>query len=237
MPLFFGKKTERPFVAAVIPAAGSSTRMGKGNKLMLEIDCVPVLARTVAAFEECEMIDGIILVCREQDMVEYRALIREYGFQKVSALIRGGATRAESVLSGVRAAERAAYVAIHDGARPLVSGSIIACTVEAAMKDRAAAPVVPIKDSVKRIENGKIIADVPRADIAAVQTPQCFERALILKALEQAVRDQLPITDDCSAVEALGVDCAATDGSYRNLKITTPEDIAIAEALLEMEEL
>ena len=236
MPLFFGKKKESPFVSAVIPAAGSSTRMGKGNKLMLEIDHVPVLARTISAFEHCGMIDEIILVCREQDMIEYRALISEYGFQKITSIVRGGSTRTESVLAGVRAAERAEIVAIHDGARPMVSESIITNTIEAAVQDRAAAPVVPIKDSVKKIKDGKIVSDVPRADIAAVQTPQCFERDLILNALETAVRENLPLTDDCSAVEFLGIACTATEGSYMNLKITTPEDIAIAEALLEMEE-
>lgn len=236
MPLFWEKKKERPFVSAVIPAAGSSTRMGKGNKLMLEIDHVPVLARTISAFEKCGMIDEIILVCREQDMVEYRDLILEHGFQKISSIVRGGSTRTESVLAGVRAAERAAIVAIHDGARPLVSESVIIDTIEAAMRDRAAAPVVPIKDSVKKIKDGKIICDVPRADIAAVQTPQCFERDLILEALENAVRENLPLTDDCSAVEFLGIQCTATEGNYMNLKITTPEDIVMAEAMLEMEE-
>ena len=236
MSLFFEKKKEKPFVSAVIPAAGSSTRMGSGNKLMLEIQGVPVLARTIDVFQKNHLIDEIILVCREQDMMEYRELIREYSLDKVSLIIRGGSTRTESVLAGVRAAEKAAVVAIHDGARPLISDYVITKTIEAAMADQAAAPVVPIKDSVKRLENGKIVADVPRAQIAAVQTPQCFDRTLILKALERAIKENLPLTDDCSAVEVLGVNCTATEGSYKNLKITTPEDIAIAEAMLEMEE-
>lgn len=236
MSLFFEKKKEKPFVSAVIPAAGSSTRMGSGNKLMLEIQGIPVLARTIDAFQKNRLIDEIILVCREQDMMEYRALIREYALDKVSLIIRGGNTRTESVLAGVRAAEKADVVAIHDGARPLINDCMITETVEAAMADGAAAPVVPIKDSVKRLENGKIVADVPRAQIAAVQTPQCFERSMILKALERAIDENLPLTDDCSAVEVLGINCTATEGSYKNLKITTPEDIAVAEALLEMEE-
>ena len=236
MPLLFGKKNKKEFVSAVIPAAGSSTRMKRGNKLMLEISGIPVLARTIDAFEKCAMIDEIILVCREQDMVEYQELIQQYGFRKVNAMVRGGATRTESVLAGVRAANRADVVAIHDGARPLVSEAIIVNTVEAAIKRRAAAPVVPVKDSIKKIEDGKIVEDVPRADIAAVQTPQCFERELILTALEHAVAENIALTDDCSAVEAMDVSCTATEGSYRNLKVTTPEDIAIAEALLEMEE-
>lgn len=236
MALFFGKKKEKPFVSAVIPAAGSSTRMGGGNKLMLEIDDIPVLARTIMAFENCGEIDEIILVCREQDMVEYQDLIVNFDFEKVSRIVRGGKTRTESVLAGVRAAGQAAYVAIHDGARPLVSDEIITDAVRAAIRDRAAAPVVPIKDSVKKMEGGKIVADVPRSGIVAVQTPQCFERELILEALERAIQENLPLTDDCSAVELLGVPCTATEGSYQNLKITTPEDLEIAETLLHMEE-
>ena len=215
MALFFGRKKEKPIVSAVIPAAGSSTRMGGGNKLMLEIDDIPVLARTIMAFESCVEIDEIILVCREKDMVAYQDLVANFDFAKVSRIVRGGRTRTESVLAGVRAADQASYVAI---------------------RDRAAAPVVPIKDSVKKLEGGKIVADVPRSGIVAVQTPQCFERELILSALEKAAAENLPLTDDCSAVELLGVSCTATEGSYQNLKITTPEDIAIAEALLEMEE-
>ena len=234
--MFFGKKKEKPFVTAVIPAAGSSTRMGSKNKLLLELNEIPVLARTIYAFELAEAVDEIILVCREQDMLAYQELIDKYRFTKVSRIVRGGATRAESVYAGVYAAERAAYVAIHDGARPLVSERIISKTIEAAMQDRAAAPVVPIKDSVKKLEGGRIVADVPRASIVAVQTPQCFERTLILQALELAVRKNVPLTDDCSAVELMGIPCTATEGSYRNLKITTPEDIATAEAMLEMEE-
>ena len=236
MALFFGRKKEKPIVSAVIPAAGSSTRMGGGNKLMLEIDDIPVLARTIMAFESCVEIDEIILVCREKDMVAYQDLVANFDFAKVSRIVRGGRTRTESVLAGVRAADQASYVAIHDGARPMVSDDIITETVRAAIRDRAAAPVVPIKDSVKKLEGGKIVADVPRSGIVAVQTPQCFERELILSALEKAAAENLPLTDDCSAVELLGVSCTATEGSYQNLKITTPEDIAIAEALLEMEE-
>lgn len=235
MALFFGKKKEKPFVTAVIPAAGSSARMGGENKLLLEIDDIPVLARTVMAFEACALIDEIVLVCREQDMVEYQNLVNDFDFEKVSRIVRGGQTRTESVCAGVRAAERAEYVAIHDGARPLVSDEIICQAVEAAFEKRAAAPVVPIKDSVKKLEGGRIVADVPRAGIVAVQTPQCFERELILEALERALAENLPLTDDCSAAELLGVSCAATEGSYTNLKITTPEDIAIAEALLAQE--
>ena len=226
-------KEKKEYVCAVIPAAGSSSRMGGENKLLLELGGIPVLVRTVFAFERCPLIDEIVLACREQDIVPYGKLLAAYGLTKVTSIVRGGSTRAESVLAGVRACpEQAALVAVHDGARPLVTEEIIAQAVRAAAETGAAAPVVPIKDSVKRVENGKILADVPRAGIAAVQTPQVFRRALLTQALSEAVQAGRAPTDDCGAVEALGADVCATTGSYENIKITTPEDLAIGEAIL-----
>ena len=216
----FSDLTPHPRTAAAIPAAGSSTRMGGVNKLLLEIDGVPVLARTLLAFEDCPQIDEIIVVCREQDIMDYGRLAQAYDCTKVTQIIRGGATRTESVLAGVRACgPDVDLVAINDGART-----------------GAAAPVVPMKDSVKRVEGGRIIADVPRDSIAAVQTPQTFRRALILDALARALADGAALTDDCAAAERVGAVVTATRGSYRNIKVTTPEDISAAEALLEQEE-
>lgn len=233
----FSDLTPHPRTAAVIPAAGSSTRMGGVNKLLLEIDGVPVLARTLLAFEDCPQIDEIIVVCREQDIMDYGRLAQAYDCTKVTQIIRGGATRTESVLAGVRACgPDVELVAIHDGARPLVSEAVIRETLEAAAQTGAAAPVVPMKDSVKRVENGRIIADVPRDSIAAVQTPQTFRRELILDALARALADGAALTDDCAAAERVGAVVTATRGSYRNIKVTTPEDITAAEALLEQEE-
>ena len=139
----------------------------------------------------------------------------------------------ESVLAGVSAASEAcALVAVHDGARPLVSDEVITQAVAEAAKTGAAAPVVPVKDSIKRIENGKIAADVPRDTLAAVQTPQVFRRDMLLHALLDAAANGRSFTDDCAAVEALGQTVSATSGSYENIKVTTPEDIAVAEAFL-----
>ena len=227
------KKTDLPAVCAVIVAAGSSRRMGGENKLLLEIDGVPVLARTLSAFQKCAAIRDIVLVCREQDIMPYTELAKAFSIDKLCTVTRGGETRTESVLAGITAApENAVLVAVHDGARPLVSEAVITEAVTTAAACGAAAPVVPVKDSIKRIENGKIAADVPRDTLAAVQTPQVFRRELLLDALQSATASGRSFTDDCAAVEALGQTVSATLGSYENIKVTTPEDIAVAEAFL-----
>lgn len=227
------KTSEGESVCAVIPAAGESRRMGGENKLLIELCDVPIIMRTLSAFERCEQIDEIVITCREVDIVPYSRLVKAYGFEKVKKIVRGGKSRTESVLAGVRAcSEGTTLVAVHDGARPLVTDDVIVEAVLAAAEYGAAAPVTPLKDSIKRVEKGKILADVPRIAIAAVQTPQVFRYALIREALESAVHVEKQFTDDCAAVEALGADVHATTGSYENIKITTPEDVAIGEAIL-----
>ena len=229
--------TENQSACAVIVAAGSSRRMGGENKLLLPLCGKPVLAHTMAAFQACDAIRDILLVCREQDMDTYRALAEANGITKLRTLTRGGDTRTESVLAGVSAApETCALVAVHDGARPLVSDEVITQAVTEAAKSGAAAPVVPVKDSIKRIENGKIAADVPRDTLSAVQTPQVFRRDMLLRALQDAAANGRSFTDDCAAVEALGQTVSATQGSYENIKVTTPEDIAVAEAFMHRRE-
>ena len=231
------KKPALPAVCAVIVAAGSSRRMGGENKLLLPLDDAPVLAHTLSAFEKCAAIRDIVLVCREQDILPYSDLARAFGISKLRTVTRGGDSRTASVLAGITAApEDTGLVAVHDGARPLVSEAVITEAVYAAAEYGAAAPVVPVKDSIKRIQNGNIAADVPRDTLAAVQTPQVFDRALLTRALETAAREKRSFTDDCAAVEAMGQAVRATHGSYENIKITTPEDILVAEAFLHREE-
>ena len=231
------KKTDLPAVCAVIVAAGSSRRMGGENKLLLEIDGVPVLARTLSAFQKCAAIRDIVLVCREQDIMPYTELAKAFSIDKLCTVTRGGETRTESVLAGITAApENAVLVAVHDGARPLVSEAVITEAVTTAAACGAAAPVVPVKDSIKRIENGNIAADVARDTLAAVQTPQVFRKDLLRRALTWAAERGYSFTDDCAAVESLGTIVKATHGSYQNIKITTPEDILVAEALLTRED-
>lgn len=231
------KKTDLPAVCAVIVAAGSSRRMGGENKLLLEIDGVPVLARTLSAFQKCAAIRDIVLVCREQDIMPYTELAKAFSIDKLCTVTRGGETRTESVLAGITAApENAVLVAVHDGARPLVSEAVITEAVTTAAEYGAAAPVVPVKDSIKRIKDGNIAADVARDTLAAVQTPQVFHKDLLRRALTSAAERGYSFTDDCAAVESLGTIVKATHGSYQNIKITTPEDILVAEALLTRED-
>ena len=196
-----------------------------------------MLAHTLSAFEKCAAIRDIVLVCREQDILPYSDLARAFGISKLRTVTRGGDSRTASVLAGITAApEDTGLVAVHDGARPLVSEAVITEAVYAAAEYGAAAPVVPVKDSIKRIQDGNIAADVPRDTLAAVQTPQVFDRALLTRALETAARENRTFTDDCAAVEAMGQAVRATHGSYENIKITTPEDILVAEAFLHREE-
>ena len=228
------KKPALPAVCAVIVAAGSSRRMGGENKLLLPLDDAPVLAHTLSAFEKCAAIRDIVLVCREQDILPYSDLARAFGISKLRTVTRGGDSRTASVLAGITAApEDTGLVAVHDGARPLVSEAVITEAVYAAAEYGAAAPVVPVKDSIKRIQDGNIAADVPRDTLAAVQTPQVFDRALLTRALETAAQENRTFTDDCAAVEAMGQAVRATHGSYENIKITTPEDLEIAQLWLE----
>lgn len=228
------KKAAPAAVCAVIVAAGSSRRMGGENKLLLPLAGAPVLAHTLAAFEKCDAVRDIVLVCREQDIVPYTALAQDAGISKLRTVTRGGDSRTASVLAGISAAPAdTVLVAVHDGARPLVSEAVITEAVLAAAETGAAAPVVPVKDSIKRIEDGRIAADVPRDTLAAVQTPQVFRRDTLLRALTDAVAHGRSFTDDCAAVEAMGQAVAATHGSYENIKITTPEDVLVAEAFLQ----
>ncbi|HIV61358.1 MAG TPA: 2-C-methyl-D-erythritol 4-phosphate cytidylyltransferase [Candidatus Butyricicoccus avistercoris] len=230
----FKKKEEKPFVSAVIPAAGSSRRMGEDiNKLLLLIDGIPVLARTLLSFQNNENIDEIIVVCRESDILGYAELCKSFSISKVSQIVRGGNTRTESVLCGVKAcSDKSEFIAIHDAARPLISQDIITNVINDAINYGAAAPLVACKDSIKRVENGFIVGDVKRDSIAAVQTPQIFKSDIIKKALQNAKDNNLSLTDDCAAVEQIGISVYVSKGDYKNIKITTPEDIELAQTLL-----
>ena len=234
----FGRKRDRgPVCAAVVAAAGSSTRMGGQDKLLLPLGEQPVLARTLRALEACPRISEIVVVTRRENIVPIGQLCRDFGFEKVTKVIPGGATRTESVLNGVReVGDRADLVAIHDGARPLVSQALLETVLTRAAQCGAAAPAVPVKDTIKRARDGVVVDTLDRAELFAVQTPQVFQTDLIRGALERALEEGAALTDDCSAVERLGIGVALTEGDYRNLKLTTPEDLAAAEAFLEQEE-
>ena len=224
---------DRPFVTAVIVAAGNSTRMGGVNKQFLLIDGVPVLIRSLLAFAECDYINEIVISAREEDIPKMYSMIREYRVLKVKEIVKGGETRQQSVFNAIRVSSPfSEYFAIHDGARPLVSEKEIADTVRTAFETKAAATAVKVKDTVKIAdENGVIISTPDRSKLWAVQTPQVFERRLYLSAID-TVKDSENFTDDCKLIEEYGAQVRLVDGSYDNIKITTPGDITLAEAII-----
>lgn len=239
MKLFRKSRREEPkcFCAAVVPAAGSSTRMAGVNKMFLELDGVPVLARTLMALEACENINEIVISTKDTDIPAVGSLCKEYGISKATKIVCGGATRAESVYNGVReVSSEAELIAVHDGARPFITPQLVSEVIKSAREHHAAAPGVKVKDTVKVVKNGRVIDTPNRETLFAIQTPQIFDADLLKGALANAVNKNLAVTDDCMAVEALGAEVWIVNGSYDNIKITTPEDIYAGMAILQREE-
>lgn len=219
--------------SAIVPAAGRSVRMGE-DKLLLPLGDVPVILRTLRTLESSAYITEIIIATREELMVPLSQLCKDAALGKVRKIVVGGETRSASVLAGIREADPASeLIAVHDGDRPLVTVEIVNAAIEKAAQRGAAAPAVPVKDTIKRSAGGIVTGALDRSELYAVQTPQVFEHGLILGALEKAVADGAELTDDCSAVERIGMPVCLTEGSYDNIKLTTPEDLAVAEAILE----
>lgn len=212
-------------VSAVIVAAGASTRMGF-DKLAYEYEGASVLAHSVAAFDHHPAVDEIIVVASGNSSLAQQVVKQT---AKHARIVIGGAQRLDSVRAGVQAAS-GEYVAIHDAARPFVSADVIGGALEKALEMGAAAPAVPVKDTVKQARDGWVQATPPRRMLFAVQTPQCFARALYVQALEKLRRQDAPdVTDDCSVMELAGFPVALTVGEYANLKITTLEDLPAAQ--------
>ena len=229
------KKRQEPCCSAVVVAEGSSTRMGM-DKLMLPLDETPVIVYTLRAVQAAPSVGEIILVTREDLIVPMSQLCQDYAISKVTKVVRGGASRTQSVRLGtLEVSGDAQVIAIHDGARPFVSAEVIERAVAQAMETGAAAPAVPVKDTIKVAHDGVVESTPDRACLFAVQTPQVFESSLIKAALQKALDDGLELTDDCAAVERLGMKVALTRGDERNIKLTTPEDLAVAQAILELE--
>lgn len=236
--LFHKKKKEaHPFCSAIVAAAGSSRRMEGENKLLLPLDGIPVLARTLMALNGAELVDEIVVAVREEDLLPTGDLCRIYGISKPVKIVRGGETRLASVLAAsLECREDAAFLAVHDGARPLADPALIDRVVALAHRTNAAAPAVPVKDTIKVIRDNVVVSTPPREELRAIQTPQVFDAQLLRAALQAAAASGVEVTDDCSAVERLGKEVYLTEGSYENLKITTPEDLLLAEGLLRRRE-
>lgn len=230
----FANIKSRPRCAAIIVAAGSSTRMGGVDKLSASLGGKPALLRTLQAFEDCKCIDEIVVVVQQKRITGVDALCRANELHKVTAIVAGGETRTESALAGLECAgKKIRLAAIHDGARPLVTADIIERAVLTAARTGAAAPAIPLKDTVKRVKDGVVVETPPRADMINVQTPQVFDKDFIEGALFQALEQGISLTDDCSAAERLGLKVHLTEGSEENLKITTPLDLALANLIWE----
>ena len=217
---------------AVIVAAGNATRMGGIDKVMAPIDREPMIVHTVRAFQESDVIRQIVIVTRQELIVPVMDLCR--GFDKVHAVVVGGSDRVESVRAGLQALSAdMKLVAVHDGARPFISWQVIDRTVRAAHTYGAAAPGVPVKDTIKIVQGGVVRGTPDRSTLQAIQTPQVFDAALLKGALKKATLEKAPITDDCSAVERMGMSVKIVEGDERNIKVTTPMDLKVAQMLWE----
>lgn len=222
-------------IPVIIVAAGSSTRMGGINKQTAQICGVPVIARTLMNFNASANISEITLVVRDEDIMSMQILVEKYSIDKLTDIVAGGSNRQESVLNGLKRIKEAENILIHDGARPLTDKAIIAAVADALEKYSAVTCAVPLKDTVKQIDkNGKVVATPNRSELVAVQTPQGVRINDYLKAIESA-GDLSSFTDDMSIMEAAGFEAYTVAGSYKNIKITTPEDLKLAEYFLEGE--
>ncbi len=218
-------------VGAVIVAAGTSTRMGGIDKVFAQLNGEPLLAKVMTVFQNCPSVDEIVLVLAKKSMEEGRTLVKERGWPKVVAVCSGGPRRQDSVREGLRRLVDCEWVLIHDGARPCVSTDLIERGLIAAQKNGAAIAGVPVKDTIKIVSRRGFVQHTPdRQYIWAAQTPQVFRYDLIAEAYRQIDEE---VTDDAELVEKLGHKVEVYMGSYHNIKVTTPEDLAVAEVLLQ----
>ncbi len=228
------RKESRPIVCAIVVAAGTSSRMGGIDKQSLLIGGVPVLVRTLLAFEESQLVDEVVVVTQQEKIPDLARQIREFECGKVTQLVCGGQTRQQSVACGVRACrEDVQYYAIHDGARPLVTPGCIDRCIEDAWETGASFPGIPLQDTIKRIDEEGFVASTPsRQGIFCTQTPQVFSAPEYQKAMALAARERREYTDDCQLMESIGHRVHMVPGEVTNLKITTPQDVPLAQAIL-----
>ena len=220
------------YCGAVIVAAGTASRMGGIDKVMAPLDGEPMIVRTVRTFQACDAVKEIVIVTREDLIPKITSMCGK--FDKVRAVVVGGKDRPESVRNGLRMlSKQVKLAAVQDGARPLVTEAVIDRTIRAAHTYGAAAPAIPVKDTVKIVEGGIVTTTPDRTTLKAIQTPQVFDVDLLKGALKKAEQDGTAITDDCSAVELLGFKVKIVEGDERNIKVTTPLDLKIAQMLLE----
>ena len=222
-----------PYTVMMVAAAGGSTRMGQ-PKQHIQLGRYPVLIHTLLALQSADAVDEILLIARPEDIDTFMAQAAEAGVTKLRTAVAGGATRQRSVANGLAALPaETTLVGVHDGARPLINPDTVAAVIEAAARCGGAAVAVPVKDTLKRTDADGIIIDTPdRANLWRVQTPQVFDRAALCAAMDAAMAEGKDYTDDCQLMEAAGHQVKLVTGLDTNLKLTTPEDIALAKALM-----
>jgi 2-C-methyl-D-erythritol 4-phosphate cytidylyltransferase len=221
---------------AIIVAAGAGRRMGGGRaKQFREISGIPIIIHTLRRFDECERVAASVVVLPRDECEEFRALAEKHGIRKRARAVAGGETRGESVLRGLQAlaADEVEIVAVHDGVRPFVRAEEIDRTVREAEDFGAAILAVPSTDTVKEVEGGRILRTLERARLWRAQTPQCFRYDLLRRAYELASSDGLDATDDSALVERAGATVRVVEGGAHNIKITTPQDFALAEVIVQ----
>lgn len=221
----------------IIPAAGQGKRMGAGkNKLLLELNGMPVLIHTLKVFEDDENCDGIILAIHPQDEDAFHALLKKYRIKKVKNLVPGGKERQDSIYNALKTVESEGIILVHDAARPLIQKNRIRRLTETAEKTGAAIIGVPAKDTMKKVRDNAVVETVERSSLWAVQTPQAFRISILLSAYKKAEEDHFIGTDDSSLVERISYPVSMVEGDYENIKLTTPEDLFFAEAILKNRE-
>jgi 2-C-methyl-D-erythritol 4-phosphate cytidylyltransferase len=218
----------------IIPAAGQGKRMGAGkNKLLLELNNIPVLIHTLKVFEEDELCEGIILAIHPQDEEEFILLLKKHNVKKVLDLVPGGKERQDSIYNALKTMKTEGIILVHDAARPFIQKDQIHRLLDTAQKTDAAIIGVPAKDTMKTVRDNVVKATVERSSLWVVQTPQAFRFSLLYRAYEQAAKDGFVGTDDSSLVERISHPVTMVEGDYDNLKLTTQEDLFFAQAILQ----
>lgn len=223
------------FTSAIIVAAGNSSRMGKGHSKIFEMLLKkPAVFYPLKAFQESELVDEIIIVCKEKDIDNLEYIVKQNHISKFSSFALGGNSRQKSVFSGINKANKdSTHFAIHDAARVLITKEIIDKTIKKAFKTKAAISGVPLKDTVKYVDEvGQIISTPDRSKLWCAQTPQVFEKYLYIDAMKKTIKCRQDFTDDSQLVENYGKKVYMVNGSYKNMKLTTPEDIIVFENIL-----
>ncbi len=228
------REKRRPFCTAIVAAAGRSERMNGENKLFMDLNGAPVLMRTLCAIDQAALVDEIIVATREDLLLDVADLCSRAALRKPIRVVKGGASRMESVLAAATEADqRAELLAVHDGARPLIRPEEIDKLIRRGESTFAVAPAVPLADTVKVVDEAlRVISTPDRGSMLSVRTPQVFQADILKAALKSALDAGVELTDDCAAVERLGKEVYLIQGDPENIKITTPLDITIAAAIL-----